>query len=284
MLTQEKLKEIEKLIVEIRLETLKEIKHLGFGHIGGAASVIDTLGVLYSGVMNIDPNNPTWEDRDYLVVSKGHAGPSLYATLAIKGYFDKEVLKTLNQNGTNLPSHCDMNLTMGIDMTTGSLGQGMSTAIGITLGNKLDKKDNYTYLILGDGELNEGQIWEGAMLANHHKLDKLIAFVDENKKQLDGYTTGINHLGDITDKFRSFGWHAQYVDGHNPKEIYRAIEKAKQHTGRPSMIVLDTIKGYGYDFVANADANHHMSFGDAEHKRAEELINGFEKQLQEMNK
>lgn len=279
MLTKEKLKNMKKLILEIRLETLKEIKHLGFGHIGGAASIIETLGVLYSGVMNIDPENPKWEDRDYLVVSKGHAGPSLYATLAIKGYFDKEVLKTLNENGTKLPSHCDMNLTTGIDMTTGSLGQGMSTAIGVALGHRMNNRENYTYLVLGDGELNEGQIWEGAMLANHQKLDNLIAFVDENKKQLDGYTVGINALGDIAAKFRSFGWHAVYIDGHDPVAIYKAIEKAKQVKGQPSVIVLDTIKGHGYDFVADAEANHHMKFGEAEDQRAGELISMFEEQL-----
>ncbi|MEA1975153.1 MAG: transketolase, partial [Bacillota bacterium] len=159
MLSIEEKKELDKFILEIRLETLKELTHLGYGHIGGAASIIELIGVLYGKVMNIDPKNPKWEGRDYLVVSKGHSGPTLYATLALKGYFDKELLKTLNENGTTLPSHCDMNLTTGIDMTTGSLGQGMSTSLGIALGNKINKKDNYTYLVVGDGELNEGQIW-----------------------------------------------------------------------------------------------------------------------------
>lgn len=283
MLSTQDKKELNKLILEIRLETLKELTHLGFGHIGGAASIIELLGVLYGKVMNIDPKNPGWEDRDYLVVSKGHAGPTLYATLAIKGYFDKEILKTLNQNGTSLPSHCDMNLTTGIDMTTGSLGQGMSTSLGIALGNKLNKKDNYTYLVVGDGELNEGQIWEGAMFASHNKLDNLIAFVDENKKQLDGFTCDINDAGDIKKKFESFGWNSYYIDGSNPEEIYNTINEAKKVKDKPSVIVLDTIKGQGYDFVENAISNHHMNITGDNLKRANELIEIFENDLQNGN-
>ena len=149
-------------------------------------SIVETIAVLYGAVMNIKPSDPDWEERDWLVCSKGHAGPTIYSTLALKGYFGKEMLLTLNKGGTSLPSHCDRNLTPGIDMTTGSLGQGMSTAIGVALGNRLDKRSNFVYLILGDGELNEGQVWEGALFANHFKVDNLIAFVDYNKQQLDG--------------------------------------------------------------------------------------------------
>ena len=182
----EKNKQLRVFAEEIRVETLHELAHLGFGHVGGAMSIVELLAVLYGGEMKINPADPQWEDRDRLVVSKGHAGPAVYATLALKGYFPKEMLLTLNQGGTNLPSHCDRTKTPGIDMTTGSLGQGMSTAIGVALGNKLKKSDAYTYLILGDGECNEGQVWEGAMFAPHFKLDHLIAFVDYNKQQLDG--------------------------------------------------------------------------------------------------
>ncbi|MCP4397469.1 MAG: transketolase, partial [bacterium] len=214
--------------------------------------------VLYGDVMRIDPNNPTWPDRDWLVVSKGHSGPAVYATLALKGYFPLEELLTLNQGGTNLPSHCDRNKTAGIDMTTGSLGQGVSSAIGIALGNRLDKKDSYTYLIVGDGECDEGQVWEGALFAAHQKLDNLIAFVDANKKQLDGYTKDINDLGDIREKFETFGWHAQDVNGADVAEIYSAIQTAKDAQGRPSAIVLDTIKGQGVTFVEETIMNHHI--------------------------
>lgn len=259
MLKQDKMKELEIFALKIKIETIKQIGSLGFGHVGGAMSIIDTLAVLYGEVMNIDPNNPKWEDRDWLVFSKGHAGPALYATLALKGYFPVEELQTLNRPGTNLPSHCDRNKTIGVDMTTGSLGQGASLAVGIALGNRLDGRDNYTYLILGDGELQEGQVWEAALFAAHQKLDKLIAFVDYNKQQLDGYIKDINDLGDIHAKFETFGWHSQEIDGHNLEEIYEAICNAKAVSGKPSVIILDTIKGKDCSFAEGILNNHHMT-------------------------
>ena len=250
----------EQFALQIRLETLKEFKELGFGHVGGAMSIIETLAVLYGGVMRIDPTNTQWEERDWLIMSKGHAGPALYATLALKGYFPMEVLKTLNKPGTSLPSHCDRNRTPGVDMTTGSLGQGMSTAIGVALGNRLDGRENFTYLILGDGELDEGQVWEGALFANHFKLGNFIVFIDHNKQQLDGYTKDIMDLGDIKSKFESFGWNAQTVDGHDTEAIYNAINRAKSEINRPSVIVLDTIKGKGCTFAEGVLNNHHIAF------------------------
>jgi len=262
MISQEKIKELEVFALKIRIETLKEIGHLGFGHLGGAMSIVDTLAVLYGEVMNIDPKNPKWEDRDWMVCSKGHAGPAIYAALALKGYFSIEQLKTLNKPGTSLPSHCDKNLTTGIDMTTGSLGQGSSAAVGIALGNRLDGRKNTTYLILGDGEIQEGQVWEAALFAAQQKLDNLIAFVDYNKQQLDGYTKDINDLGDVRAKFESFGWHAQEVDGHNVKEIYEAIDKAKKVKGKPSAIVLHTVKGKGCCFAEGIVDNHHMTVNE----------------------
>lgn len=273
------LKELEKFATEIRLETLKEIKNLGFGHLGGALSIVETLAVLYGKVMKVDPEKPDWEDRDWLVMSKGHAGPALYAALAIKGFFPREELLTLNQPGTNLPSHCDRNLTRGVDMTTGSLGQGVSSAIGIASGNKIDKRNNYTYLIIGDGELDEGQVWEGALFAAHQKLDNLIAFVDENKKQLDGYTKDINNLGKISKKFTSFGWDAHDVDGSDMEEIYNAINKAKGVKDKPSVIVLDTVKGQGVPFIEKTELNHHMKLSEEEHKLAEKSINNLKEKL-----
>jgi len=281
MLCQKELNQLKKFATEIRLETLKEIKNLGFGHIGGAMSIVETLAVLYGKVMRINPKEPKWEDRDWLVVSKGHAGPAVYAALALKGYFPMGELMTLNQPKTNLPSHCDRNKTIGIDMTTGSLGQGMSTAIGIALGNRLDRRDSYTYLILGDGECDEGQVWEGALFAHHRKLSHLITFIDDNKKQLDGYTKDINDLGDIAKKFSSFGWYAQNVDGGDVAKIYEAIEKAKEVKGQPSVIILDTIKGQGLKFVEETMANHHMRFSTADHKAAEKCIIELENKLKE---
>lgn len=283
MLSQTELTELKRFATEIRLETLKEINDLGFGHIGGAMSVIETLAVLYGKVMKYDPQNPRWEERDWLVMSKGHAGPALYAALALKGFFPLEDLMTLNNPGTKLPSHCDRNLTTGVDMTTGSLGQGISTAIGVALGNKLDGRDSYVYLFVGDGEINEGQIWEGALFAPHRQLDNLIMFVDENKKQLDGYTRDICNLGKISEKFFSFGWDVYDVDGSDMEQIYQAIEKAKSIKGKPSVIVLDTIKGQGVKFVEETMANHHMKFSEEDHQLAEEAIRELEEEIKEMS-
>lgn len=258
MVSEEKIIELETFALKIRLETMKEMGNLGFGHLGGAMSVVETLAVLYGDVMKIDPRNPEWEDRDWFICSKGHAGPAIYAALALKGYFPVEELMTLNKPGTNLPSHCDMNKTIGIDMTTGSLGQGASAAVGIAMGHRMDGRCNKTYLVLGDGELQEGQVWEAALLAAHQKLDNLITFIDCNKQQLDGYTKDINSLGDIKRKFEEFGWHAQEVDGASIKEIHEAIEKAKTVKGKPSVIVLHTIKGKGISFAEGVVDNHHM--------------------------
>lgn len=281
MISREKVKELEAFALNIRIETLRAIGTLGFGHLGGAMSIADAIAVLYGGIMNIDPKNPTWEDRDWLVCSKGHAGPAIYSALALRGYFNKEELLTLNKPGTHFPSHCDRNLTTGIDMTTGSLGQGASTALGIALGNRLKGKDNYTYLILGDGEIQEGQVWEAVMCAAHQKIDHLIAFVDCNKQQLDGYTKNINDLGDIGSKFESFGWHEQTIDGHDVKEIYNAIEEAKENKGKPSVIVLDTIKGKGCGFAEGVLNNHHMNVSKEQMKEALEVL---EKELEKVVK
>jgi transketolase len=222
-------------------------------------SIVETLALLYGHIMKIDPKNPKWEERDWFVCSKGHAGPAIYAALALKGYFPLEELKTLNKPGTNFPSHCDRNKTIGVDATTGSLGQGVSQAVGIALSHKISKKDNYTYLVIGDGEMQEGQVWEGIMLAAQQKLDNLITFVDNNKQQLDGFTVDINELGDIPARFKSFGWNAYSVDGHNIEDIYLAVLKAKESTNKlPTAIVLDTVKGKGVTFAEGIADNHHI--------------------------
>jgi transketolase len=245
---------------EIRVETLKEFKELGFGHVGGSMSVIEALAVLYGSVMNIDPANPEWEDRDRLVMSKGHAGPALYATLALKEYFPKEQLLTLNKPGTNMPSHADKNLTVGVDMSTGSLGQGFSSAIGLAAAARAMKKSWRTFLFIGDGECNEGQIWEGAGFASHQKLDNIICFADWNKKQLDGYLDEISGGGNLVQKFEAFGWYVQQVNGHDIGEISEAVNNAINMKGMPSCIVLDTIKGRGCSIAENVMNNHSINF------------------------
>ncbi len=252
--------QLEKFAAQIRLETLIEFKERTFGHVGGAMSVVDLLSVLYTGQLKHDPKNPKMEDRDWLIMSKGHAGPSLYATLALKGFFPMEELLTLNKPGTNLPSHCDRNKTVGIDMTTGSLGQGISTALGVALGNKLKKLNSYVYLVLGDGECDEGQIWEGAMMAAARKADNLIVFVDYNKQQLDGFTKDILDIGDLEAKWASFGFFTQSIDGHDVIAIDDAINAAKANKGKPSAIILNTKKGMGAPFAEDIVDNHHMNF------------------------
>jgi transketolase len=245
---------------DIRVATLEVFEARGFGHVGGAMSVVETLAALYGGAMQYDPKNPGAEGRDRLVLSKGHAGPALYATLALKGFFPMEWLKTLNQPGTKLPSHCDRNMTPGVDMTTGSLGQGISLAIGLALGAKLKSDASTTYLIIGDGECNEGQIWEGALYAGGNKLDNMIVLVDENGQQLDGYTENVLPLGSLSQKFAAFDFSVQEVDGHDPDAVLAAIQKAKAVKGQPSAIILKTKKGYGCTFAVDQEFNHHIAF------------------------
>ncbi|MDR2052129.1 MAG: transketolase [Treponema sp.] len=245
---------------EIRKLTIEEIGALGTGHIGGCMSVADVLALLYFHRMKVDPARPGMKDRDQLVVSKGHAGPAVYAALALRGFFPKDWLKTLNRGGTRLPSHCDRNLTPGIDMTAGSLGQGFSAALGIALALRIDRIPARVYTILGDGESNEGQVWEGAMFAAAQKLSSVIAFTDYNKQQLDGYIKDIIDLGELDAKWREFGWFTQRVDGHDIAALDEAIEKAAAQNEKPSMIVMDTIKGKGCSFAEGIEKNHSMVF------------------------
>lgn len=248
-------KEAELLAVHIRKNILRTIASKGTGHVGGSLSIADTLAVLYSGVMNIDPSDPKKADRDFIVLSKGHSGPAMYAALAAKGYFAEDVLDTLNKNDTILPSHTDRTKTPGVDMTTGSLGQGASLAAGAAFADQLEGRENFTYLILGDGELDEGQVWESMLFAAHHRLTHLITFVDANGKQLDGTTDQVCSLGSIEQKFESFGYHAVSVEnGNDCGQIYAAVQKAKEERQRPSVIVLHTVKGAGvkmYEEMAN---------------------------------
>lgn len=248
---------MEEFAKRIRLETLKELEHLGFGHYGGSLSIVEILAVLYGKYMKVDPKNPKAADRDFLVLSKGHGGPALYATLALKGFFPLDMLKTLNQNGTRLPSHADCNLTPGIDMTTGSLGQGISAAAGIAYYHATQGLDNRVYCILGDGELDEGQCWEALQFIAHHKLHHLTVFIDENKKQLDGWTRDISSHLDLVEKMRAFGFYSQRVDGHDLDAIDALLEEA-QGQDKPSVIVLNTVKAKGVPLLEEKMDNHHI--------------------------
>jgi len=249
---------LEEKAKEIRRHTIECIAHLGVGHVGGSMSIADVLSVLYFDQMKVNPSNPTMENRDRFVLSKGHGGPAVYATLAMKGYFDKEILKTLNAPNTKLPSHTDKNLTVGIDMTTGSLGQGFSAAVGMAKAIQMDQTDNYIYAIIGDGESQEGQIWEASMFAGSQGLDHLIAFTDYNKMQIDGETKDVNTVGPLDKKWEAFNWHVQEIDGHDVIAIKEAIMEAKKATGKPSMIILNTIKGKGASFCEGDVGSHNM--------------------------
>ena len=260
--------ELKEIAKNIRCDIVRCIGSIGVGHIGGCLSIADLLTVLYFKQMNIDPANPKMEGRDRLVVSKGHAGPAVYATLANRGFFPKEELDTLNRNGTNLPSHCDMNKTPGVDMTAGSLGQGFSCAVGIAIASEICKDGAYTYAIIGDGESQEGQIWEAAMYAAHKKLDRFIAFTDYNKYQIDGTVDEICSLGDIEAKWKAFGFHTQVIDGHDIDAIDNAINVAKSSKG-PHMIIMNTIKGKGVSFVEEKKVGcHSMSLSADDVKKA----------------
>lgn len=254
------MKRLKQQALEIRRLTIEEIGNFGSGHIGGSMSIVEVLTYLYYEAMRIDPKEPKRMDRDRFVCSKGHAGPAVYATLASKGYFDVSLLKTLNVGGTNLPSHCDMNKTVGVDFTAGSLGQGFSAAVGIALGQKIKGLDARTYAIIGDGESQEGQIWEAAQTASQWKLGNLIAFTDYNKQQLDGYVSDISDMEYIETRWIGFNWHVQRINGHDFSSIDRAVKRAQQVIDRPSMIILDTIKSYGFIPGEGATANHSMAF------------------------
>lgn len=251
---------------QVRNTTIEMIGRLGIGHVGGALSIIEVLTAIYYETANIDPKNPKKVDRDRIILSKGHAGPALYSVLAEKGYFDRELIKTLNQSGTILPSHCDMNRTPGVDMTAGSLGQGLSAGVGMAIAAKLDNNPCNVYVIVGDGESQEGQIWEAAMLAGSRKLDNLIVFLDHNKMQIDGLVEEVNSIEPVFDKWKAFNFDVVLIDGHDLKAIVEAIERAKTIRNKPCMIILNTIKGKGADFAEGKVSSHNMSVTEEQWK------------------
>ena len=251
--------EMRALATKIRIGAVEAFRALGFGHVGGSLSVCDALAVLYGDVMRYRPEEPTWPERDKLVCSKGHAGPAVYAALATAGFFPYDDIKTLKRPGTRFPSHCDRNRTPGVDMTTGSLGQGTSLAVGMAMGDRLKGRESRTFLIVGDGELNEGQVWEAAMFAAAKGLSNMVWLVDYNKKQLDGTVAEVLDPFDIEKKFEAFGFHTQTVSGQDVGAIRDAICACDFSGPRPHAIVLDGVKGAGIPDVEQTVLNHSMN-------------------------
>ncbi|QJA09968.1 transketolase [Romboutsia sp. CE17] len=259
-------KGLNEITRSIRKDIVSMIHGAKSGHPGGSLSSVEILTALYFDEMNIDPTNPKMEDRDRFVLSKGHAAPVLYATLAHKGYFDKEELSGLRKMGRMLQGHPDMKGTPGVEMSTGSLGQGFSVACGMAMASKLDNAPWRVYALLGDGECQEGIVWEAAMSAAHYKLDNMTAFLDYNGLQIDGNTDDVMSLGSIVDKFKAFGWNVIEIDGHDFDQIFASLDMAKSTIGKPTMIVAKTIKGRGVSFMEN-QAGWHGNAPNDEHLR-----------------
>ena len=260
--------ELKTIANEVRKDIIEEVYQAQSGHPGGALSIADILTVLYFQQMNIDPKKPEDENRDRLVLSKGHATPALYAVLAEKGYFPKEDLKSFRKLGSYLQGHPDKKHIPGVDMSTGSLGQGLSAANGMAMISKLDKKGIRVYCIVGDGEIEEGQIWEAAMTSAHYKLDNLCLIIDDNGLQIDGTTKQVMNSDPIDEKLKSFGFHVITIDGHNYEQIINAFQSAKEYKGKPTAIVAKTVKGKGISFMENQVGWHGKAPSEEEYKQA----------------
>lgn len=248
---EELIRELQARAKEIRRSIIKMTGAAGSGHPGGSLSAADIVTTLYFHVLRLRPEEPDWPDRDRFVLSKGHAAPVLYAALAERGFFPKEELLTLRKFGSRLQGHPDMKSLPGVEMSTGSLGQGLSVANGMALAAKLDGKDYRVYVLLGDGECQEGMVWEAAMAAAHYRLDNLTAFLDYNGLQIDGPVREVMSTEPLTEKWRAFGWHVLLIDGHDIGAILSAVEEAKETKGRPTIIVAKTVKGKGVSFMEN---------------------------------
>lgn len=257
---------LDQLAKEFRYILTDLVCRVGWGHLGGTLSLVEIVITLYWRIMKIDPKSPRWTQRDRLVVSKGHAGPVVYAALAYKGFFPVRDLLTVNREGTRLPSHCDGMLTPGIDMTTGSLGQGLSAACGMALAAKMDGRGNTVFCIIGDGESDEGQIWEAAMFAGHRKLDNLVVICDYNRLQIDGTTDDVCTLEPLVDKWRAFNWEVFEIDGHDWNDIYDTIRKAQAVQGKPTMIIAKTVKAKGHRDYENKASSHCLRLSGEESK------------------
>ncbi|MCX6005838.1 MAG: transketolase [Chloroflexi bacterium] len=260
--------ELENIAMKLRREVITMISEAGSGHPGGSLSAADIVAALYFAVMKHDPKNPKWPDRDRFILSKGHAAPILYAALAECGYFPLEWLGTLRKTGTCLQGHTDSTLTPGVDESAGSLGMGLSVGIGMAIAAKLDKKSYHTYVLLGDGECDEGQIWEAAMFAPNYKLDNLTVIVDFNGLQLDGFTKNIMNLEPFVDKWRAFNWEVIEINGHDMAQVVDTLNKAGAAHGKPIAIIAHTIKGKGVSFMENNVDYHGKAPNKAETEKA----------------
>ena len=272
-------KALKKIALEVRKDIIEAVYSAKSGHPGGSLSIADILTVLYFNQMNIDEKKPDDPNRDRLVLSKGHACTALYSVLAEKGYFDKEDLKTFRKLGSPLQGHPDMNKVPGIDMTTGSLGQGLSASVGMAIASKMNKAGCKIYCILGDGEIEEGQIWEAAMSASKYKLDNLCVILDNNNLQIDGEIEKVGGMNNITEKFLSFGFNVVNINGHNIDEIIDAITTAKQTKGKPTIIIAKTIKGKGVSFMENKAEWHGKAPSEEEYNLAMEELNKAELEI-----
>ena len=263
-----------KLANEIRKDIVVSVHSAKAGHPGGSLSAAELFTYLYFEELNIDPENPAKPDRDRFVLSKGHTAPGLYAALAERGFFPKEELKTLRQINSILQGHPCVHKTPGVELSTGPLGLGLGAGLGMMLSDKLQGRDNYTYVVLGDGEIEEGAIWEAAMAASKFKADHLIAILDNNGVQLDGTVEEIMPLGDIKAKWESFGWEVIQCDGHDVKAISDAVDAAKKVTGKPILIQAKTVKGKGVSFMEGKNTWHGKAIGDDDYKKAKEELGG----------
>jgi transketolase len=250
-ITDEEIKSLEEKAYQTRRDVIDITGWAGGAHVGGALSMTEILTILYYKYLNVDPADPGLEDRDRMILSKGHGGVGYAPVLARKGYFEFELLKEFNKFKSPFGMHLDSNKVKGVDISTGSLGHGLPIAVGLSLGARLQKKDWYTYCILGDGECNEGSVWEGAMAASHFKLTNMITFVDRNRMMIDGLTEDIMGLEPFTDKWKSFGWIVREIDGHSYHELTEAIDYAHKEAKGPVVIIANTIKGKGIDFMEN---------------------------------
>ena len=267
---------LEEIAKAVRWDVIEMIHNCGMGHPGSSLSCVEILTALYlGGVMNIRPQQPNWAARDRFVLSKGHGSPALYSVLARRGFFPHNDLYSFRQFNSKLTAYPDMK-TPGVDMESGSLGNGLSTAVGMALSSKLKKYNNYIYVIMGDGEQQEGLIWEAAMCAAHHKLDNIIAFVDSNKLQITGTVEEIMNINQLQEKWESFGWHVQTINGHSFPEIMKAIQISKENKESPSIIIAETIKGKGVSFMENELIWHRHDISDEQYKQAIKEINASE--------
>ena len=264
---------LKKIAVEVRKGIIEAVYNAKSGHPGGALSCADILTVLYFNQMNVDEKKPNDPNRDRLVLSKGHACPALYSVLAQKGYFDKELLKTFRKIGSDLQGHPDMKKVPGVDMTTGSLGQGLSATVGMAIASKMDKAGCKVYCIVGDGEIEEGQVWEALTAASKNKLDNLCVILDNNNLQIDGEIEKVGGMNNLTERFQSFGINVINVDGHNIDNLIDAFTTAKQTKGKPSVIIAKTIKGKGVSFMENQAGWHGKAPNEEEYNRAMEELN-----------